>query len=198
MSLEGRLRRGDARDHRVGVGVEQVLDHHHRVVALLERLRVEERRQPRKRLGVVVDGDGHVLLRGGELVGDLLGELVDERLCWHGRHSSGRRLTITSPYAACAAGRLWAMATCLVTGGAGFLGSHLCDELLSRGPPRHLRRQPRDRIAGEHRAHPRRASSSSATSTSSIRSSSRSRSTSSTTWLRPLRRSTICGCRCTR
>src|SRR5437588_8320482 len=25
------------------------------------------------------------------------------------------------------------MATCVITGGAGFLGSHLCDELLARG-----------------------------------------------------------------
>src|ERR1700716_1337830 len=39
------------------------------------------------------------------------------------------------PAAALPAGRavtMRAMATCLVTGGAGFLGSHLCDELLRR------------------------------------------------------------------
>ncbi len=46
------------------------------------------------------------------------------------------------------------MPTSLVTGGAGFLGSHLCDELLRRGAPRHLRRQLRDGLAAQHRAHP--------------------------------------------
>ena len=49
------------------------------------------------------------------------------------------------------------MSTCVVTGGAGFLGSHLCEHLLGTGPPGDLRRQPRDRLAAEHRAHPRRA-----------------------------------------
>ena len=52
------------------VGVEQVLDHHHRVVALLERLAVEEARKLGERLGVVVHRDRHVLLVGGELVAD--------------------------------------------------------------------------------------------------------------------------------
>ena len=48
------------------------------------------------------------------------------------------------------------MPTSVVTGGAGFLGSHLCGCAAREGPSRDLRRQPRDRLAGEHRAHPRR------------------------------------------
>jgi dTDP-glucose 4,6-dehydratase len=49
------------------------------------------------------------------------------------------------------------MSTCLVTGGAGFLGSHLCDELLAR-EPRDLRRQLRDGLAAniEHIRDPER------------------------------------------
>ena len=48
------------------------------MVALLERLGVEERREAWKRLGVEVDGDGDVLLVCGELVADLLVEPLDE------------------------------------------------------------------------------------------------------------------------
>ena len=48
------------------------------------------------------------------------------------------------------------MPTSVVTGGAGFLGSHLCDHLLAAGASGDLRRQPRDGLAGEHRAPPRR------------------------------------------
>ena len=66
-----------------GVGVEQVLDHHHRVVALLHRLAVEEAGELRQRLVVVVDRARHVLLVGGELVADLLVELGDERVSSH-------------------------------------------------------------------------------------------------------------------
>ena len=65
------------------VGVEQVLDDHHRVVSLLERLAVEVRGEQRERLGVEPDGDRDVLLRRGEFVGDLLVQLVRE-----GRHGA--------------------------------------------------------------------------------------------------------------
>ena len=60
------------------VGVEEVLHHHHRVVPLLERLAVEVGGELRQRLRVVVHGDRDVLLRGGELVRDLLVEGVGE------------------------------------------------------------------------------------------------------------------------
>ena len=83
--VEVDLRGGDAGDHGPLVGVDQVLDHHHRVVALFERLAVEEARQLGQRLGVVVDGDGHVLLVRGVLVPDLIVEPGDEGVGWHGR-----------------------------------------------------------------------------------------------------------------
>jgi hypothetical protein len=56
------------------------------VVALLERLAVEEGRELREGLGVVVHGARDVLLVGGELVGDLLIELGDESGGGHGFH----------------------------------------------------------------------------------------------------------------
>jgi hypothetical protein len=65
------------------VDVEQILNHHHRVLALLERLAVEEVGEAGQRLHVVVDGDPDVLLGGGELVCDLLVEGVGEALLGH-------------------------------------------------------------------------------------------------------------------
>ena len=41
-------------------------------------------------------------------------------------------MAATSRRIVAGATKLSTMATCLVTGGAGFLGSHLCDELLAR------------------------------------------------------------------
>ena len=51
------------------------------MIPLLDRLAEEVRREPGKRLGVVVDGDRDVLLRRGELVPDLLVQTVRE--CSH-------------------------------------------------------------------------------------------------------------------
>jgi len=57
------------------------------VVALLDRLPVEERRELRQGVGIEVGGDRDVLLRGGELVADLLGELKGEAGVRHVRRS---------------------------------------------------------------------------------------------------------------
>ena len=77
-AAERDLRRRDPGDDDLLTGVEEVLDEHHGVVPLLHRLAVEERGQLRERLGVVPDGDRHVLLRGAELVADLGVEGVGE------------------------------------------------------------------------------------------------------------------------
>jgi len=55
------------------------------------------------------------------MVADDMGHPVRGGARLHGRIHAG------------ASGILSTVATCLVTGGAGFLGSHLCDELLARG-----------------------------------------------------------------
>ena len=77
------------------------------------------------------------------------------------------------------------MSTCLVTGGAGFLGSHLCDELLRRGH-RVICVDNLETGSLANIAHIRsRRVRPPATSTSSSRTSSTSRSTSSTTCASP-------------
>ena len=133
----------------------QVLDHHHRVVALLERLGVEEGRQTRKRLGVVVDGDRDVLLVSAELVGDLVVEAVHEGGGRHGAEATGwlqerrrdgahrpQRTTLhTHAHLSC---HRWRR----------LLGLASVRRAPAPRPPGHLRRQPRNGVAGEHRAHP--------------------------------------------
>ena len=86
------LRRVHAGNDRRLVGVQQVLDHHHRVVALLQRLAVEERRHLGQGQVVVVDGHGGVLLRGAELAADLVVQGGDELFSRHAR----------GPYRCCA------------------------------------------------------------------------------------------------
>ena len=76
--VERDLRRGHRGDHDRLAGIEEVLDDHHRVVPLLDRLPVEVRSEPGQRLRVVVDGDRHVLLRCGELACDLCVQGVGE------------------------------------------------------------------------------------------------------------------------
>ena len=44
------------------------------------------------------------------------------------------------------------MARVLITGGAGFIGSHLCERFLARGRRRHLHGQLPHRLARQHRA----------------------------------------------
>ena len=69
----------DAGDADLHVVVEQVLDHAHRVVALLEGLPVEVGGQLGQVLVVAVHGDRGVLLRRRELVPDLVAEELVER-----------------------------------------------------------------------------------------------------------------------
>jgi ornithine carbamoyltransferase len=65
------LRGVDARRDDLVIGVQEVLNHHHRVVPFLHGLTVEVSGELREILGVVVHRDGDVLLRRGELVADL-------------------------------------------------------------------------------------------------------------------------------
>ena len=141
---------------RLHAGIHQVLDHHHRVVALLQRLGVEEGGQARQRLGVVVHRDGDVLLVGAELVGDLVVEAFDEGSGRHGADATGwlqERPRDGAPGApqrtlhthAHLSRHRWRRVP----------GVPSVRRAPAPRPPGHLRRQPRDGVAGEHRAHPR-------------------------------------------
>src|SRR5436305_881245 len=79
----GRLLRLDVRDVDALTDVEQVLHHHHRVLTLLQGLAVEEGGEPRQGFRVVIDGCAHVLLRGCELIRDLLIQRVSKSFLDH-------------------------------------------------------------------------------------------------------------------
>ena len=76
-----------------------------------------------------------------------------------GRTEFGLRLTATlssTRHGSALAFDLDTMASYLVTGGAGFIGSHLAEELVRRGHTRPRRRQPHHRQAPQSRSHSRR------------------------------------------
>ena len=89
------------------------------------------------------------------------------------------------------------MSTCVVTGGAGFLGSHLCEHLLAEGH-RVICIDNLDTGSLQNIEHIRDESFTFVQHDLTEPSSSTSRSTSSTTSPRRRARSTTCGCRCTR
>ena len=97
-ALEGGDRRLHPGDHDLRIGVEEVLHHHQRVAALLERLGVEERRHLGHRQRVVVDRTREVLVLSGELLADLDVQGLDEAICGHAHSST---CGVRRPWTAC-------------------------------------------------------------------------------------------------
>jgi hypothetical protein len=84
-------RRLDRTDVCLHATVEQVVDHLHRVLALLVGLLVEEVGEPREGLGGVVGADRDVLVRRRELPRDLRIQRVHESLRGHASSPFARR-----------------------------------------------------------------------------------------------------------
>ena len=129
------------------VGVEEVLHHHHRVVPLLDRLAVEVRRELGQRLRVVVDGDRDVLLRGRELVRDLLVEGAGGNCDMGRRVTSGRE----SPRLALARRALGRAPGCRASRG------RWADRAPRPAASKTLLARARSPVASAHGGHPRHA-----------------------------------------